>query len=145
MPKHNVADEIDVKEKDVQFSESGPPESTSEVDDVSSVSQFDEKVFHIEDTIVNLAESPFKTRVRIGEKFEDSKGPIQVTTFHEIKKLVKLTKDGNMCFNNVMRRDLLKIFILKAQNPLTDVRKDIMYECVAIWRNESIDIAGKSN
>ena len=143
--KHNVADKIDVKEKDVQFSESGPPESTSEVDDVSSVSQFDEKVFHIEDTIVNLAESPFKTRVRIGKKFEDSKGPIQVTTIHEIKKLVKLTKDGNMCFNNVMRRDLLKIFILKAQNPLTDVRKDIMYECVAIWRNESIDIAGKSN
>ena len=116
---------------------------SSKMNDVSDSSSIIGKTtFEVENCVVDLPESPLKTRIRIGDSFHDVSAPVKVSTLHEITKNVSRNKFGTIKFNNSMKRSLLKLYVRLASNPLVKTRRDKIQECQKLYSRESIDIDG---
>ena len=114
----------------------------SVVTDTPSLSVPAEVMFEIEDNLVDVPKSPFKTRVRIGEVVHEVGENISVATVHKVTKDVTLNKEGAVKFNDIMKRSLLKLFVLTARNPLVSRKCQFTEQCVPIWKSEAIDMKG---
>ena len=55
---------------------------------------------------------------------------------------MKVNSRGNIAFTDPMRRSLLKLYCLVADNPLVTTRAEMIKQSVKIWNNYSIDIKG---
>ena len=114
----------------------------SVVTDTPSMSVPGEVMFEIEDNLVDVPKSPFKTRVRIGEVVHEVGENISVATVHNVTKDVTLNREGAVKFNDIMKRSLLKLFVLTARNPLVTRKCQFTEQCVPIWKSEAIDLKG---
>ena len=99
--------------------------------------------FDIENPILSLPKSPFKNIVRVGGEHNIiSDSSIEVATIQTVRKRVKVNSRGNIAFTDPMRRSLLKLYCLVADNPLVTTRAAMINQSEKIWNNHSIDIKG---
>ena len=87
--------------------------------------------FEIENSVLNLPKSPFKNIVRVGaEQKIISDSSIEVATIQSVSKRVKVNSRGNIAFTDPMRRSLLKLYCLVADNPLVTTRAEMIQQSV---------------
>ena len=103
---------------------------------------FEDVAFDVNRVVMNLPESPLKKRVKIGNIVIDSKDQIEVSEVRTVTKKVKKDKKQNVNFNDRMRRSLLYLYCIKANNPLVCGKGNMIRQCEPIYNNESIDMNG---
>ena len=98
--------------------------------------------FEVEVKELDLPESPFKTRVKIGGIVQDSNAHIEVSSIHKVSKEVKTDGRGRIKFDNPMKRNVLYLYATLADNPLVRERKEMIKQTQWIRDNCTIDVDG---
>ena len=121
-------------------------ESDSDDEKKSKLSAFscveEQREFEIEESILNVPESPFKTRVKVGNKVCDSNEAVVISTFRVVSKKLKYTKEGNIQLNDDHKRSLLIEWINLATNKLPVGKTKIFQIAAGVRLQGSISIDG---